>query len=59
MRLRSRFAPGYEVWGRLNLYGPLVALGVGASGGRLRHAAVGELRLEPGSSVVDFTVGER
>jgi hypothetical protein len=43
MKLRSRFAPGYEVWGRLNPYGPLVALAVGASGRRLRHAAVPEL----------------
>ena len=57
MKLRSRFAPGYEVWGRFNLYGPLVALGVGASGGRLRHAAVRELRLEPGGSVIDVCTG--
>ncbi|HET7172226.1 MAG TPA: methyltransferase domain-containing protein [Gaiellales bacterium] len=57
MKLRSRFAPGYEVWGRLNLYGPLVALGVGAGGGRLRHTAVGELRLEPGASVIDVCTG--
>ncbi|HEX2376281.1 MAG TPA: methyltransferase domain-containing protein [Gaiellales bacterium] len=57
MKLRSRFAPGYEVWGRLNLYGPLVALAVGASGRRLRHAAVRELRLEPGGSVIDICTG--
>ena len=57
MKLRSRFAPGYEVWGRLNLYGPLVALGVGAGGRRLRHTAVGELRLEPGAAVIDVCTG--
>jgi ubiquinone/menaquinone biosynthesis C-methylase UbiE len=57
MKLRSRFAPGYEVWGRFNLYEPLVALGVGPSGSRLRHAAVRELRLEPGASVVDVCTG--
>jgi ubiquinone/menaquinone biosynthesis C-methylase UbiE len=57
MKLRSRFAPGYEVWGRFGLYGPLVALGVGPSGGRLRHAAVRELGLEPGGSVIDVCTG--
>jgi hypothetical protein len=32
MRLRSRFAPGYEIWGRFHLYEPLVGLAVGPSG---------------------------
>ena len=32
MRLRSRLAPGYEVWGRSGLYGPLIAAAVGRSG---------------------------
>lgn len=57
MKLRSRFAPGYEVWGRLGLYGPLVALGVGPSGARLRHEAVAALRLRPGASVIDVGTG--
>ena len=57
MKLRSRFAPGYEVWGRFNLYGPLVALGVGRSGARLRQEAVRELRLEPAGSVIDVCTG--
>jgi CspA family cold shock protein len=57
MRLRSRFAPGYEVWGRFHLYGPLVALGVGPSGARLRHTAVAELGLRPGGSVLDVCTG--
>jgi ubiquinone/menaquinone biosynthesis C-methylase UbiE len=57
MKLRSRFAPGYEVWGRFGLYGPLVALGVGPSGARLRHEAVAALRLRPGASVIDVGTG--
>ena len=57
MRLRSRFAPGYEVWGRFHLYGPLVALGVGPSGARLRHTAVAQLGLRPGGSVLDVCTG--
>ena len=57
MRLRSRFAPGYEVWGRFHLYGPLVALAVGPSGARLRHTAVAQLGLRPGGSVLDVCTG--
>lgn len=57
MKLRSRFAPGYEVWGRFGLYGPLVALGVGPSGARLRHEAVAALRLQPGGSALDVGTG--
>jgi ubiquinone/menaquinone biosynthesis C-methylase UbiE len=57
MRLRSRLAPGYEIWGRFHLYGPLVAAGVGPGGARLRHTAVGELRLRPGDAVLDVCTG--
>jgi ubiquinone/menaquinone biosynthesis C-methylase UbiE len=57
MRLRSRVAPGYEVWGRFHVYEPLVGLAVGPAGARLRHAAVAELRLRPGASVVDVCTG--
>lgn len=57
LRLRSRLAPGYEIWGRFHLYEPLVALGVGRSGGRLRHTAVEALRLRPGDSVIDIGTG--
>jgi ubiquinone/menaquinone biosynthesis C-methylase UbiE len=57
MKLRSRFAPGYEVWGRFGLYGPLVGLAVGQSGARLRREAVTALRLQPGASVLDVGTG--
>lgn len=57
MKLRSRLAPGYEVWGRFGLYGPLVSLGVGPSGARLRHEAAAALRLQPGASVIDVGTG--
>jgi ubiquinone/menaquinone biosynthesis C-methylase UbiE len=57
MKLRSRLAPGYEVWGRFGLYGPLVSLGVGRSGARLRREAVAALRLQPGATVIDVGTG--
>jgi ubiquinone/menaquinone biosynthesis C-methylase UbiE len=57
VRLRSRLAPGYEIWGRFGLYEPLVALGVGRSGRELRRAAVAALRLRPGESVLDIGTG--
>jgi ubiquinone/menaquinone biosynthesis C-methylase UbiE len=55
--LRSRFAPGYEVWGRFHLYEPLVGLGVGRAGAHLRRTAVEALRLRPGGSVIDIGTG--
>lgn len=57
MRLRSRFAPGYEVWGRFHVYEPLVGLAVGSAGARLRHAAAAELGLTAGASVLDICTG--
>jgi arsenite methyltransferase len=56
-RLRSHFAPGYEVWGRFHIYEPLVGLGVGRAGGLLRRTAVEALRLRPGGSAVDIGTG--
>jgi ubiquinone/menaquinone biosynthesis C-methylase UbiE len=55
--LRSRFAPGYEIWGRFHVYEPLVGLGVGRAGGRLRRTAVEALRLRPGDSAIDVGTG--
>ncbi len=55
--LRSRFAPGYEIWGRFRIYEPLVGLGVGRAGGRLRGTAVDALRLRPGGSAIDVGTG--
>jgi len=44
MKLRSRFAPGYEIWGRLNLYGPLA----GNAGPRGRPGALAAGRARRG-----------
>lgn len=56
-RIRSRFAPGYEIWGRFHIYEPLVGLGVGRAGGQLRRTAVEALRLRPGGSAIDIGSG--
>jgi arsenite methyltransferase len=57
VKLHSRLAPGYDIWGRFHIYEPIVALGVGRSGARLRRTAAQALRLEPGESVIDIGTG--
>jgi demethylmenaquinone methyltransferase/2-methoxy-6-polyprenyl-1,4-benzoquinol methylase len=57
MKLQSRLAPGYDIWGRFHIYEPIVALGVGRSGARLRRTAAQALRLQQGESVIDIGTG--
>src|SRR4051794_37013439 len=57
MRVASRLAPGYDWWGRIGLYEPLVGAALGRTGADLRRRAVDVLELRAGESVIDIATG--
>ena len=55
--MAPRLAPGYQVWGRFNLYGPLIRAALGRAGEELRAKAVDALDLVPGAAAIDVGTG--